>query len=99
MAKMTRTTTGKAKKGMREETKDAYPSPWEGFTDLHHDEWSITYDTKADRGFLKNGDRIKVMDISLSAIKRFAELHYNIAESDWKHQKAEPAPVPVPAPA
>ena len=80
----------KAKKGMRDEGKDICPSPWVGFEDLHHDEWSITYDKKADRGFLKNGDRIKVMDISLYAIKRFAELHYNIAESAWKHQNVEP---------
>lgn len=65
--------------------KKATESVWNTFTGLEADDgWTITYSKGSNRGSLKRNGEFLVSDVSLAALKRVAELRYEIKPDSWK---------------
>lgn len=65
--------------------KKARESAWDSFTGLEADGgYTITYSKGSNRGSLKRNGEFLVSDISLAALKRVAELRYEIKPEAWK---------------
>lgn len=71
----------KAKMG---QTKSVNKSVWQDFVVLQtKDGWTITYSEKSKRGSLRYKGEFRMSDISLTSLKRIAELWYAIDQKEW----------------
>lgn len=76
-----------AKVKTKQERSKKPVSVWDSFKGLKAEGgWRITYCPETCRGSLyaNDGTDFRFSDISLSVLKRMAELRYGIKEEDWK---------------
>lgn len=67
--------------------------PWEGFSNLvvtkDDHQFEISFVPKTNRGVLTKNGEFKISDVSLTTLKRDAQLRYGIHPDSWSIKKQE----------